>query len=81
MPIYTDDAIEDLRRIRTFIAKDSSERAMEKGAMIDATCRLLDVRPMMGRAFLGRLRLFTKRPWLRIGGSDRLNATALLIMD
>jgi len=60
VPIYTDDAIEDLRHIRIFIAKDSPERAMEKGAIIDAMCRLLDVRPMMGRTFLG-LRLFTKR--------------------
>jgi len=62
--VYADAAVTDLARIREYIAQYSPERAAQKAAMIDRTCKLLDGRPMMGRPFLPPLRLFTKRPWL-----------------
>jgi len=57
VPIYTDETLADLRAILKWIAEDSPQRAAQKGAMIDDTCKLLDTMPKLGRVFSGEIRV------------------------
>jgi hypothetical protein len=62
VPIYSDEALEDLRAIRGQIAKDSPQRAAEKAVMIDDTCKLLDNMPKIGRVFSALCACLQKNP-------------------
>ncbi len=81
MPIYTDETLADLRAILEWIAEDSPQRAAQKGAMIDDTCRLLDTMPKLGRVFSGEIRVFPKESWLILYEPAKTGVIILRIFD